>query len=116
MFRTLLNTLLSAAFSGATTMAMKCILRFSETLLDGPYDAQLLCNGVLTGLVASSGGVMNMESWASVAVGIISGILYYLSIELFDKIKKLDDPCHAISVYLIGGIWGIFSMAFLDQT
>ena len=113
-FRTILNTLLAAAFSGVTTMLMKTFFRFSEVVHDGPYDAQLLCNGVLAGLVSSSGGVTNMESWGAVVVGVFAGIFYYLSIEAQDKIKRLDDPCHAASIYLIGGLWGIVSMAFLD--
>ena len=114
-FRTILNTLITAAFSGLSTMLMKTIFRLKEAIYEGPYDAQTLCNGVITGLVASAGGAVNMETWAAVVVGILAGIFYFLSSLMFDALK-VDDPCHASHIYLIGGIWGILSMALLDQT
>ena len=113
-FRTVLHTLLTAAFSLIGTMLMKTMFRFKEVIHDGPYDAQTICNSVLTGLVASAGGVTNMETWACVVVGFIAGVLYYLTIVILEHVK-FDDPCDATAVYLVGGIWGIFSMAFLDQ-
>ena len=113
-FRTILHTLLTAAFSLVGTMLMKSIFRCKEVIHDGPYDAHNICNSVLTGLVASAGGVMNMETWSCILVGFIAGVLYYLTIVILEHLK-FDDPCDATAVYLVGGMWGILSMAFLDQ-
>lgn len=96
---------------------MLCKITFypSHAMAYGPYDVKTLCNGVIAGLVASSGDAGNCECWAAVVIGIFAGIFCYLGVQLFKKVK-IDDPCDAISIYLLNGIWGIFAMGFLDQT
>ena len=80
----------------------------------------MFMNGVLGGLVGITAGADLMLPGSSIAIGIISGPVVFLSSSLLEK-AELDDPVGAIPVHLFCGIWGtlavgIFgSMASFDQ-
>ncbi len=103
-----------AAASGAFGALFISYLKFKT------YDITMLLNGILAGLVGITAGADQMGVLDSAIIGFIGGGLVVFSVVLFDKIK-IDDPVGAISVHLIGGVWGtlavgIFgSLAGMDQ-
>ena len=50
-------------------------------------------------------------------IGIIAGFVVCYSVEFFDKVLKVDDPCGAISVHGMCGLWGVLAVGlFADGT
>jgi len=100
-------------------------------------------NGWVAGMVAVSAGgplFINYNSWASLVVGLIGGLLYCFTIfiiqaselarpiflpapnggiERIDQIQMkqdlVDDPVHAIAVHLLPGLWGLISVPLLTD-
>lgn len=103
-----------AASAGAFGALFISYLKFKT------YDITMVLNGILAGLVGITAGADQMGVLDSAIIGFIGGGLVVFSVVLFDKIK-IDDPVGAISVHLIGGVWGtlavgIFgSLAGMDQ-
>jgi Amt family ammonium transporter len=104
------NTLL-AACAGAI-MAM-CWTNWKW----GKPDISMTCNGMLAGLVAITAPCAFVAPWAAVVIGIVAGVLVCWSVEFFDKVAKVDDPCGAISVLGVCGAWGVLAVGlFADGT
>ena len=110
---TLVNTCLAAAAGGLSCAGF-------YKLFFGKADIMMFMNGVLGGLVGITAGADLMLPGSSIAIGIISGPVVFLSTILLEK-AELDDPVGAIPEHLFCGIWGtlavgIFgSMASFDQ-
>ena len=110
---TLVNTCLAAAAGGLSCAGLYKVFY-------GKADIMMFMNGVLGGLVGITAGADLMLPGSSIAIGIISGPVVFLSTILLEK-AELDDPVGAIPVHLFCGIWGtlavgIFgSMASFDQ-
>lgn len=73
-------------------------------------DLSMMLNGMLAGLVGITAGADDVTPFASVAIGLISGLLVVVSVLFFDKIK-VDDPVGAISVHGVCGIFGTLAPA-----
>jgi len=56
-------------------------------------------NGCLSGLVAITAGCSVVESWASIIIGLIAGVLYWAFSKLLVK-RKIDDAVDAIPVHV----------------
>jgi hypothetical protein len=83
----------------------------------GKPDISMSCNGMLAGLVAITAPCAFVAPWASVVIGIIAGFLVCYSVEFFDRKAKVDDPCGAISVHGVCGLWGVLAVGlFADGT
>lgn len=67
-----------------------------------------MLNGTLAGLVAITASCAFVETWASVFIGFIAGIMVFYSVRLFEK-RKIDDPIFALSVHGLAGVWGTLS-------
>lgn len=78
------------------------------------YDITMVLNGILAGLVGITAGADQMGVTDSIIIGFIGGILVVLAVVLFDKIK-IDDPVGAISVHLVGGIWGTLAVGLFGN-
>ncbi|MGH9715366.1 MAG: ammonium transporter [Candidatus Acidiferrales bacterium] len=102
------NTTLSAA-AAALTAAIITGVRF------GRPDASLTANGWTGGLVASSAGCAFVAPLASVAIGIVAGVLVALSVEWFELHLSVDDPGGSISAFALGGLWGLLSVAIFAR-
>ena len=75
------------------------------------------CNGMLAGLVAITAPCAFVAPWAACLIGVIAGFLVCYSVEFFDKVLKIDDPCGAISVHGVCGAWGVIAVGlFADGT
>ncbi|MGP8243702.1 MAG: ammonium transporter [Bryobacteraceae bacterium] len=100
------NTTFAAAAAALTAAAVTRI-RFRRP------DASLCANGWVGGLVASSGACAFFTPFAAVFVGAVAGLLIPLSVEWLDIYLELDDPGGAISVYGVGGLWGMLATGML---
>jgi Amt family ammonium transporter len=73
-------------------------------------DASMSMNGALAGLVSITAPCGVVSPAASIAIGLIGGVLVVLSVEFIDKVLKIDDPVGASSVHLTCGIWGTLAV------
>lgn len=78
------------------------------------YDITMVLNGILAGLVGITAGADQMSVLDSAIIGFIGGGLVVFAVVFFDKIK-IDDPVGAISVHLVGGVWGTLAVGFFGN-
>ena len=76
----------------------------------GKPDLTFVMNGALAGLVSITAGPDITSPLIAMVIGAIGGVLCCIAIPLFDKIK-IDDVVGALSVHLVGGIWGTLAVA-----
>ncbi len=96
-------TLLSGC-AGALTAMITIWLR------SGKPDVGMTCNGLLAGLVSITAGCGAFYNWAGLVVGAVGGVLVVISVEVFEKVFKIDDPVGAISVHGVCGAWGTLAI------
>ncbi|MBN7801967.1 ammonium transporter [Algoriphagus aestuariicola] len=97
-----------AAAAGAIGALVVSYLKFKT------YDITMVLNGILAGLVGITAGADQMGVLDSVFIGLVGGGLVVFGVVLFDKIK-IDDPVGAISVHLVGGIWGTLAVGLFGD-
>jgi len=103
------NTLLAACFGFVTAMAY-------TNAQNGKPDISMSCNGMLAGLVAITAPCAFVAPWAASIIGIVAGFLVCWSVAFWDRMK-VDDPCGAISVHGVCGVWGVLAVGiFADGT
>jgi ammonium transporter, Amt family len=78
------------------------------------YDITMVLNGILAGLVGITAGADLMGVGEAAIIGFIGGTLVVFAVVFFDRIK-IDDPVGAISVHLIGGIWGTLAVGLFGN-
>src|SRR3970282_2540381 len=66
-------------------------------------------NVMLAGLVPITATCHWVAPGGSVIIGLIAGVLVVYAVIFFDRIK-IDDPVGALSVHLVNGVWGTFSL------
>jgi Amt family ammonium transporter len=71
----------------------------------GKPDLGMILNGCLAGLVAITAPCAVVDVWAAGLIGLIAGGASVLCVLMFDKLR-LDDPVGALSVHLVGGVFG----------
>ena len=72
-------------------------------------DPTMLCNGMLAGLVAITAPCAFVDPWAAGLIGFIAGVLVVFSVFVGGH-RGVDDPCGAISVHGVNGMWGVLSL------
>jgi len=77
-------------------------------------DLTMALNGALAGLVGITAGADVISPFWAVVVGLIAGVLVFISVILIDR-AKLDDPVGAISVHLTCGIWGTLAVGLFSM-
>lgn len=97
-----------AAAAGAFGALLISYLKFKT------YDITMVLNGILAGLVGITAGADQMGVLDSAIIGFIGGGLVVFGVVFFDKMK-IDDPVGAISVHLIGGVWGTLAVGFFGN-
>jgi ammonium transporter, Amt family len=102
------NTLLGASAS-ALVVGVITKIRF------GKPDASLTANGWVGGLVAGSTVCAYAPPAAMLIVGLISGALVTLAVDMLDLKLEVDDPGGSISVHAVGGIWGVVAVGFFGR-
>jgi ammonium transporter, Amt family len=103
---TAVNTIL-CAITSSLTAAVITQIRF------GKPDASLTANGWMAGLVASSAAAAFLKPATAILVGMVAGLLVLAAIDLMESKLAIDDPCGAVAVHGVGGIWGLFAVALL---
>jgi len=103
-----INTALSAASSGVTALCVNLIITERRTG-EAVYSLTYAMNGVISGLVAITGGCAIIEPWAAVIVGAVAGCNYLVGSNLLVR-WRIDDAVDAIPVHLSNGIWGIVAV------
>ncbi len=89
-----------AAAAGAVAAMLISWFRYGKPSLS------ITLNGALAGLVGITAGCAAVSAGGAALIGVISGIVLVFSIELFDKVLKIDDPVGAISVHGVCGALG----------
>jgi Amt family ammonium transporter len=100
-----LNTNLAAAAGGLAAMTITWTRHKKPGL-------SLSLNGALAGLVAITAGCDIVTPVGSIIIGLIAGVVLVFSVELFDKVFKVDDPVGAISVHGVNGALGTIMVGF----
>ncbi len=77
-------------------------------------DVTMALNGALAGLVAITAGPDTPSLGAATLIGAVGGILCVLAVPFFDKLK-IDDVVGALSVHLVGGIWGTLAVPITNS-
>ena len=96
-----LNTAMAAAAGAVSALLISWVAL-------GKSDIPTMLNGTLAGLVAITASCAFVETWASVIIGAVAGIMVFYSVRFFEK-RRIDDPIFALSVHGIAGIWGTLS-------
>jgi Amt family ammonium transporter len=100
-----------AACAGAVTAMVFWALKF------GKPDISMACNGMLAGLVAITAPCAFVSPTASVAIGILAGLVVCSGVLFNERVLKVDDPCGAISVHgFCGTLGGLCLGIFADGT
>ncbi|MDJ0706316.1 MAG: ammonium transporter [Leptolyngbyaceae cyanobacterium MO_188.B28] len=102
----LLTTNMAAAM-GAISAAVTTQLCF------GKPDLTMIINGVLAGLVSITGACAFVSIASAAVIGMVAGVSIVFSVDFFDNLR-VDDPVGALSVHLIGGIWGTLAVGFFS--
>ncbi len=103
------TTNMAAAVATVTTMIFTWI-RFKKP------DVSMTFNAALAGLVAITAGCDQVSIGGAAIIGICAGIVLPLSVELFDKVLKIDDPVGAISVHGVCGAMGTLLTGLLSTS
>lgn len=76
-------------------------------------DLSMSLNGALAGLVGITAGADTVTPLNAVIIGAIAGVLVFLAVIFFDRIK-VDDPVGAISVHGVCGVWGTLAVGIFS--
>ena len=87
-----LNTNLAAA--GGAVGAL-----FTSWLWFRKPDPTFALNGAIAGLVSITAGCAFVAPGMAVLIGLLGGVLVVLSVELLDKVFRIDDPIGAVSAH-----------------
>jgi Amt family ammonium transporter len=104
-----LNT--NAAAAGGVIAALILV-----KLLWGKADLTMALNGALAGLVAITAGPDTPTALEATLIGAVGGVLVVFSIDILDKVFKIDDPVGAISVHGVVGLWGLLAVPLTNSS
>lgn len=100
-----------------TTMApavATCTTMIFTWIKDGKPDVSMSLNASLAGLVAVTASCDCVDAVGSMCIGLVSGFLVVLVVELLDKKLHIDDPVGAVGVHLANGIWGTIAVGLFS--
>lgn len=100
------TTALAACAGGIASIVM------SWVILKKP-DLSMALNGILAGLVGITAGADTVTEFSSIIIGLIAGVIVFISILALDRIK-IDDPVGAISVHGVCGVWGTLAVGIFS--
>lgn len=98
-----LTTTLAPAVATVTTMLFTWIK-------EGKPDVSMSLNASLAGLVAITAGCANVDALGSIIIGLVSGILVVVAVEVIDIKLHIDDPVGAVAVHFVNGVWGTIAV------
>ena len=80
---------------------------------NGKPDVSMCLNGSLAGLVGVTAGCDAVDALGSAIIGIVSGILVVVVVEVLDLKLHIDDPVGAVGVHFANGVWGTLAVGLL---
>lgn len=101
-----LTTTIAPSVATVTTMIYTWIK-------NGKPDVSMCLNASLAGLVGITAGCDAMDAIGASVVGIVSGILVVIVVEVLDLKLHIDDPVGAVGVHMANGIWGTIAVGLL---
>ena len=101
-----LTTTVAPSVATVTTMIFTWIK-------NGKPDVSMCLNASLAGLVGITAGCDALDGIGAAVVGIVSGILVVVIVELLDLKLHIDDPVGAVGVHMANGIWGTIAVGLL---
>ena len=101
-----LTTTIAPAVATCTTMILTWIK-------NGKPDVSMCLNASLAGLVGITAGCDALDAIGATVVGVVSGILVVVAVELLDLKLHIDDPVGAVGVHLVNGVWGTLAVGLL---
>jgi len=87
---------------------------FTSWILLKKPDLGMTLNGCLAGLVAITAPCAFVSVESSAIIGLVAGTIVVLAVIFFDRIR-VDDPVGAVSVHMVNGVWGTFSVGLFAQ-
>ncbi len=90
-----------------------CVTMLYTWVKNGKPDVSMCLNASLAGLVGITAGCDALDALGSTIVGIVSGILVVVVVEVLDLKLHIDDPVGAVGVHLANGIWGTLAVGLL---
>ena len=100
------TTTIAPAVATCTTMIFTWIK-------NGKPDVSMCLNASLAGLVGITAGCDALDALGSAVVGIVSGFLVVIVVEVLDIKLHIDDPVGAVGVHLANGVWGTAAVGLL---
>ena len=80
---------------------------------NGKPDVSMCLNASLAGLVGITAGCDALDAIGATVVGVVSGILVVVVVELLDLKLHIDDPVGAVGVHMANGMWGTLAVGLL---
>ena len=90
-----------------------CVTMLFTWFKNGKPDVSMCLNGALAGLVGITAGCDSLDALGAVIVGVVSGILVVVVVELLDLKLHIDDPVGAVGVHFANGVWGTIAVGLL---
>ncbi len=87
-----------------------CTTLLFTWIKNGKPDVSMCLNASLAGLVGITAGCDALNALGAVLVGIVSGILVVVVVELLDLKLHIDDPVGAVAVHFANGVWGTIAV------
>ncbi len=92
-----------------------CTTMIFTWIKNGKPDVSMCLNASLAGLVGITAGCDSMDWIGACVVGIVSGILVVVVVEVLDMKLHIDDPVGAVGVHMANGIWGTIAVGLLSN-
>ncbi len=90
-----------------------CTTMIFTWLKNGKPDVSMCLNASLAGLVGITAGCDALDALGSAVVGVVSGFLVVIVVEVLDIKLHIDDPVGAVGVHLANGVWGTVAVGLL---
>lgn len=92
-----------------------CTTMIYTWVKNGKPDVSMCLNASLAGLVGITAGCDAVDAIGATVVGIVSGILVVVVVEVLDLKLHIDDPVGAVGVHCANGIWGTIAVGLLSN-
>ena len=90
-----------------------CTTLLFTWIKNGKPDVSMCLNASLAGLVAVTAGCDAFDAVGAGVVGLVSGILVVVAVEVLDLKLHIDDPVGAVGVHCVNGVWGTIAVGLL---
>ncbi|VFQ63293.1 unnamed protein product [Cuscuta campestris] len=105
--RTAVTTTLAGCTAALTTL-------FVKRILTGHWNVTDVCNGLLGGFAAITGGCSVVDPWAAIICGFVAALVL-IGLNKLAEIARYDDPLEAAQLHGGCGAWGIIFTALFAK-